>query len=1010
VGKGNLELLMDSMESGLGSGLGLIRKMNEQFGFTDSLADAEGLEAFTSGISNIETFLESGTISMEDAQVQCAVFAEWLTSVAPGYPALRTCECLGANLTVDNSCLFTGNASKSATAIWSGYVFHLVQNNTFTGASAEDELDCFENSLFAPLSNGGVLSFSAPCMYFPGNVTTAQIRALVTELDENGVDATLSAEADMAARQATEDAQLKIAFNITSQEITYALIVSELNEVGSTDSLPMSRRLYQMDDLLGEPTLGVPGVHTKSGGGRRLSIVKELSREAGGYLVPWKRTSSREAADTATTTKPGTTIFDWASTGGELTIEANHIANGYTGLAGTTQTSLQQAAFRLCASESGQTACNVVTMLADPTNEATISDGSKRLQLELGIDFDDIPSTSSSARYDMVQTLQLSLAQLFGIRDYRVLVRDFVRNVDATCGDECGTLATFDVLAAATAGEWSPKDVADTMQDMLNDPDSTLLNGAAADSIFALLGVVEGSEVRELNDGTFVTRSTIPPPLPPPPPPYPPPLPPSVPLPGQPLSLSSPSAPAATTDASVEATDGDDKVLGLEAWVFAVAAAGVGVLLLCAAAAVCYFWSRRKKAKPKSDSSLAEGASFNLVAEDSATDKYSRRFERQATAVLPVANTTVSFAIGERIVHGIHGPGTVTELMDDGRTRVVFDNGEMHRYKNSSLPKMISRYERRFSAAAPKKSPLVLGERVVHETHGGGKVAELMDDGRTRIAFENGEEHRYRNTSLQKIFALGTQVIHDTRGGGTVAEFMADGRTRVHFNDGEEHCYTCYGVHHDLAEKKHGMEKMFAVGRRQLPSASEQESGRLGVVVAPRRGSLAAVGAKLRKASLIVAAALPKRRRRHRPQSEADPDATTSRRRKGESKQAFEERVSRDSAVVAPVEASSSSPPSPGKAHRKASIEIQRVVRGKAARTRARHVKEAREAPGTTAAPSARSQSPRNAHTFYQQGAQPLSKTRSVEEIPRDRSRTSARDGTDAQVGRVRVRRLKTGL
>lgn len=1069
VGKGNLELLMESMESGLGSGLGLIRKMNEQFGFTDSLADAEGLEAFTAGISNIETFLETGAISLEDAQAQCVVYTEWLQSLAPGYPVERTCDCLGANLTVDNSCLFVGNASKSATAIWTGYVFHLIQNNPFTGASAEDELDCFENSIFAPLSNGGILSFSAPCLYFPSNVTTDQISALLAELDESGMEATLSAEAETAARQAKEDAQLKIAFNMTSQEITYALIVSETADTASTDSLPLSRRLHQMDDLLGEPTLGVPGVHTKSGGGRRLSFVRELSRDVGGHLVPWKRSSSRETADTLITTKPGATIFDWSSLGGDLTIEPRHIANGYTGVAGTTQTSLQQAAFRLCASENGQIACNVVTMIADPTNEATLQIGSKRLQLELAILFDDIPSTSSSARYDLAQTLQTSLAQLFGIRDYRVLVRDFVRNVEATCGAECGSLATFDVLEAATAGEWSPQDVADTLQDMLNDPNSTLLNSAPEGSIFLELGVVAGSEVRELNNGTFVLRSSIPPPPPPPPTPYPPPLPPTPPGPAQPLptTTSSPSPPAAGTDYPAEIAGGDTKILGLHSDEFGSAVAALGLVLVCCAGFLCCLVIRRQRSKKaRKMLTIAENSSSHLVGAAKAAPS---KFVVPLTgAPAPAAaKPTVSFSLGERVVHGIHGQGTVTEVMPDGRTRVVFDNGEMHRYKNSSLPKMISRWERRFSMAAPKKSPLQLGERVVHETHGLGKVAELMDDGRTRIEFDNGEEHRYKNTSLQKVFALGSRVIHDSRGGGTVVEFREDGRTRVTFDNGEDHSYYPSRVRHDLEEDKHGMEKMFAVGRRQLPSAADQASGRLAVVVEPsksasrsvkfllpggepsktgseksgRRGSLALVGERLRRASVAVVAVLPKRRKKHRSHSPDGASLTTARRRKGESKKAFAERVAQEAAAASPANeknidvslergqpavserhsgtnaASSSSPPSPSKAHRKASIEIQRFVRGNVARKRAHHARahhtSAHQAAGAAAAAPARSQSPagsqspRNAHTFYQQGAQALTRTRSVEEVPQNRSRTSA---GDPHSGRVRVRRHKTGL
>ena len=38
--------------------------------------------------------------------------------------------------------------------------------------------------------------------------------------------------------------------------------------------------------------------------------------------------------------------------------------------------------------------------------------------------------------------------------------------------------------------------------------------------------------------------------------------------------------------------------------------------------------------------------------------------------------------------HRKHGEGTVTELMPDGRTRISFDNGEEHRYKPESMHKL----------------------------------------------------------------------------------------------------------------------------------------------------------------------------------------------------------------------------------------------------------------------------------------------------------------------------------
>ena len=38
-----------------------------------------------------------------------------------------------------------------------------------------------------------------------------------------------------------------------------------------------------------------------------------------------------------------------------------------------------------------------------------------------------------------------------------------------------------------------------------------------------------------------------------------------------------------------------------------------------------------------------------------------------------------------------------------------------------------------------------------HESRGAGTVVEQMADGRTRVAFDSGEEHRYRPSSMHKL-------------------------------------------------------------------------------------------------------------------------------------------------------------------------------------------------------------------------------------------------------------------
>ena len=46
------------------------------------------------------------------------------------------------------------------------------------------------------------------------------------------------------------------------------------------------------------------------------------------------------------------------------------------------------------------------------------------------------------------------------------------------------------------------------------------------------------------------------------------------------------------------------------------------------------------------------------------------------------------FAQGARVVHDSRGAGTVMELMEDGRRRVMFDDGDEHRYQPSSMHKL----------------------------------------------------------------------------------------------------------------------------------------------------------------------------------------------------------------------------------------------------------------------------------------------------------------------------------
>ena len=49
------------------------------------------------------------------------------------------------------------------------------------------------------------------------------------------------------------------------------------------------------------------------------------------------------------------------------------------------------------------------------------------------------------------------------------------------------------------------------------------------------------------------------------------------------------------------------------------------------------------------------------------------------------------------------------------------------------------------------RSPSQVGTAVSHEKHGTGKVLELMVDGRTRVLFDSGNEHRYTPASVAEL-------------------------------------------------------------------------------------------------------------------------------------------------------------------------------------------------------------------------------------------------------------------
>ena len=84
---------------------------------------------------------------------------------------------------------------------------------------------------------------------------------------------------------------------------------------------------------------------------------------------------------------------------------------------------------------------------------------------------------------------------------------------------------------------------------------------------------------------------------------------------------------------------------------------------------------------PRSQSSEEKIRTSSFGEEEAGCNEASIRSQSQGT--------TCSYAVGARVVHNLHGAGTVVELMGDERTRVRFDTGEEHRYNHSSLHRLV---------------------------------------------------------------------------------------------------------------------------------------------------------------------------------------------------------------------------------------------------------------------------------------------------------------------------------
>ena len=222
-----------------------------------------------------------------------------------------------------------------AAGLWSGYVMQLSQredgsidaSNTKT---ITDELEVHESGPFAPFQDGGVVTFTTPCVYFPPSSTMrASVETMLAALQQaprgnaSAMEGFHLPAGSGEAKGAMEQATMKIRFNLTSQEVRFSLYAGEAPAAAAVVTQSLNLRVAD---------------------GRRLNFVREIPREMGGYVVPWHRTSKLATADSLTTKHLGSKVFEWKNQAGSLALVPFHTASGRSS---TTGLNLNQVVLRL---------------------------------------------------------------------------------------------------------------------------------------------------------------------------------------------------------------------------------------------------------------------------------------------------------------------------------------------------------------------------------------------------------------------------------------------------------------------------------------------------------------------------------------------------------------------------------------------------------------------------------------------------------------------------------------
>ena len=152
----------------------------------------------------------------------------------------------------------------------------------------------------------------------------------------------------------------------------------------------------------------------------------------------------------------------------------------------------------------------------------------------------------------------------------------------------------------------------------------------------------------------------------------------------------------------------------------------------------------------------------------------------------------VNLADGTRVRHFKHGAGTVTQHMEDGRTRVTFDSGEEHRYEEKSIHKLVPEAPSRTSSSGTTSrfATSEASENSKESTRTCPQSSGRRPPTRTGDARLGGVKSRSSDGVTGLNFPIGTQLRHQHYGGGEVRDLLAGGRVVVQYHNGEEQRYS----------------------------------------------------------------------------------------------------------------------------------------------------------------------------------------------------------------------------